>query len=283
LGFWDKFLKLDRRWVFLMMGLAVLVPLVARIRMPTGVTPPVQNLFEAVNAIEPGEKPLMIAFDFAPDTEPELMPMATAILRNCFSRGIKVVLYGGLYPQGAGMAQMALEEVTAEYDVESGVDYVFLGYIPGAGAVILSMGEDIKGTFERDYYGVRLDSLPMLDNVRNYDDIPLVVDISGSSIPILWVLYAGARYGQQVGVGTTAVSAAQYYPFLQTGQFVGMLGGLKGAAEYEELNEREGIQQARKRATIGMGSQSIAHILMIVLIILGNIGYFLSRRKGRTS
>jgi hypothetical protein len=281
-GFWAKFLKLDRRWVFLMMGLAVLIPLVTRISMPTGITPPVQDLYEAVDAIEPGAKPLMLAFDFAPDTEPELMPMATAILRHCFSKGTKVIIYGGLYPQGAGMAQLALEEVTAEYDVASGIDYVFLGYIPGAGAVILSMGEDIKSTFERDYYGVRLDSLPMLDDVRNYDDIPLMVDISGSSVPILWVLYAGARYGQEVGVGTTAVSAAQYYPFLQTGQFVGMLGGLKGAAEYEKLNEDSGVRQERKRASIGMGSQSIAHILMIALIILGNIGYFITQRRGRT-
>ena len=283
MGFWSKFLKLDRRWVFLMIGLSVLIPLVARISMPTAVTPPVQNLFDAVDAIEPDGKPLMLAFDFAPDTEPELMPMATAILRHCFAKGIKVILYGGLYPQGAGMAQLALEEVTAEYDAESGIDYVFLGYVPGAGAVVLSMGEDIKGTFGRDYYGVRLDSLPMLNGVRNYDDIPLVVDISGSSVPILWVLYAGARYGQEVGVGTTAVSAAQYYPFLQTGQFAGMLGGLKGAAEYEKLNEDAGVRQIRKRASIGMGSQSIAHILMIALIVLGNIGYFVTVRKGRNA
>jgi hypothetical protein len=61
-----------------------------------------------------------------------------------------------------------------------------------------------------------------------------------------------------------------------------MLGGLKGAAEYEKLNEDSGVRQERKRASIGMGSQSIAHILMIALIILGNIGYFITQRRGRT-
>ena len=282
MGFWDKFLKMDRRWIFLMIGLSVLIPLVTRMSMPTLVTPPVQNLFDAVNAIEPEGKPLMLSFDFDPSTEPELLPMATAILRNCFSRKIRVLLYGGLYPQGAGMAQLALEEVSREFDVESGVDYAFLGYVPGVGAVILSMGESIKSTFERDYYGVDLDSLPMLADVQNYDDIPLVVDLSGSSVPILWVLYAGARYQQQMGVGTTAVSAAQYYPWLQTGQFVGMRGGLKGAAEYEKLNDEMGIKQARKRASIGMGSQSIAHLLIIVLIVLGNVGYFVTRARKRS-
>lgn len=283
MGFWDRFLKMDRRWVFLMIGVSVFVPLVARISLPIWVTPPVQNLYDAINAIEPQGRPLMLVFDFDASTEPELMPMATAILRNCFARKIRVIVYGGLYPQGAGMAQLALEEVTREFDVKSGVDYVFLGYVPGAGAVILRIGEDLKALFERDYYGVDLHSLPMLDQVTNYDDIPLLVDMSSSSVPISWVLYAGARYHQEIGVGVTAVSAAQFYPFLQTGQFVGMLGGLKGAAEYEKLNDDAGIQQPRKKAMIGMGSQSMAHLIMIVLIVLGNIGYFVTRRKRSAS
>jgi hypothetical protein len=280
--FWESFLRLDRRWIFLLMGLSVLIPLVTRVEMPTQVTPPVQNLFDAVDAIEPETKPLLLVFDYDPSTEPELAPMATAILRHCFARKIRVILYGGLYPQGAGMAQLALEEVAREFDVESGSDYAFLGYVPGVGAVILSIGEDIKNTFGRDYYGVDLDSLPMLAGVKNYDDIPLVVDMSGGSVPQLWMLYAGARYGEDIGVGTTAVSAAQYYPFLQTGQFVGMLGGLKGAAEYEKLNDDLGVRQDRKRATIGMGSQSISHLLMIALIVLGNIGFFVAGRKRRS-
>jgi len=283
LGFWEKFLKMDRRWVFLMIALSVLIPLLTRISMPTDITPPVQNLYDAVNAIEPQGRPLMLVFDFDASTEPELMPMATAILRNCFARKIRVIVYGGLYPQGAGMAQLTLEKVTREFDVKSGIDYAFLGYVPGVAAVILSLGEDLKELFERDYYGVDLDSLPMLDEVRNYDDIPLLVDLSSSSVPIAWVLYAGARYHQEIGVGVTAVSAAQFYPFLQTGQFVGMLGGLKGAAEYEKLNEDAGVRQARKKATIGMGSQSMAHLIMMILIVLGNIGYFLTRRKRRIS
>ena len=283
MGFWDRLLKMDRRWVFLMIALSVLIPLLTRISMPMHITPPVQNLYDAINAIEPESRPLMLVFDFDASTEPELMPMATAILRNCFAKKIRVLVYGGLYPQGAGMAQLALEEVTSEFDVQSGVDYVFLGYIPGAGAVILSIGENLKLLFERDYYGVNLDSLPMLDEVTNYDDIPLLIDMSSSSVPISWVLYAGARYHQEIGVGVTAVSAAQFYPFLQTGQFVGMLGGLKGAAEYEKLNEDAGIRQPRKKATIGMGSQSMAHLIMIVLIILGNIAYFVTRRKRSAS
>ena len=139
------------------------------------------------------------------------------------------------------------------------------------------MGEEIRKSFPTDAYGVPLDSLPMMKYVHNYNDIPFVIDLSGSSAPMSWVMYAGARYGQRVGVGTTAVSAAQYYPFLSTGQFVGMLGGLKGAAEYERLIVKKGYTKAREVATIGMDAQSIAHLVILFLIIIGNIAFFASR------
>jgi len=34
-----------------------------------------------------------------------------------------------------------------------------------------------------------------------------------------------------------------------------------------------------KQARIGMNAQSIAHIMIIVFIILGNIGYFMTRKN----
>jgi hypothetical protein len=51
----------------------------------------------------------------------------------------------------------------------------------------------------------------------------------------MWITYARPKYGLNVAVGVTAVMAADMYPYLQSGQLVGMLSGLKGAAEYEKL------------------------------------------------
>ena len=78
-----------------------------------------------------------------------------------------------------------------------------------------------------------------------------------------------------MGCGTTAVSAPKYYAFVDAGQFVGLLGGMKGAAEYELLVGKSG------KAVKGMGAQSLVHLLIIGLVIVGNIGYFVSRRKKR--
>jgi hypothetical protein len=78
-----------------------------------------------------------------------------------------------------------------------------------------------------------------------------------------------------MGAGVTAVMAPRCYTFLQTKQLVGLLAGMRGAAEYERLSENYGL------ATIGMDSQSVIHLLIVFFIIVGNISYFVTR-KGKS-
>ena len=282
MGFWQRFLNLDRKWIFLGIGIVVMFPLIFPIGLPIKPTEPVIDLFNYIDTLGVNSNPVWVVTDFDPGTLPELMPMTKSILRHCLTRGIPVVLHGGLYPQYTGVAKMAIDEIAAEFpDKKSGEDYVFLGFVPGSSAVILAIGIDIETTFRYDYYGVPIDSLPLLEGVKNYSDISIVVDVSGTISPENWLRYAQERYGVDVGVACTAVSAPSYYVFLQSGQFVGMLGGLKGAAEYEELMERKGYPTGRRVATTGMDSQSFGHIFIILLVILGNIGFFIVRRGER--
>ena len=55
-------------------------------------------------------------------------------------------------------------------------------------------------------------------------------------------------------------SAPEFYPYLQSGQLLGLLGGMAGAAEYEKLDRR-----ARTRPRKGMDAQSLAHLFIVVL------------------
>ncbi|HYW69082.1 MAG TPA: hypothetical protein VE960_05700, partial [bacterium] len=91
-----------------------------------------------------------------------------------------------------------------------------------------------------------------------------------------WVQQVQGRYGITLGAGTTAVGAPNFYPYVQSGQLTGLLGGLKGAAEYETLIGHPGD------ATKGMDAQSIVHALVVVFILLGNVVYLVSRRRRGT-
>lgn len=276
---WDKFLKIDRRWIFLLTGICIILPFLLPIGLPIDISPPVRSLYEKIDNIPPNGPALLLDFSCDASVLPELRPMAVAILQHCFRKNIRVILMGLELP-GVGIAQTILEEVKKKFpDKKRGIDYVLMPFVYGWGIVILRIGESIHETFETDYYGTPLDSLPMMQSIHNYEQIPLVVCLTGSAMPRSWIIYANTGYGQEIGAGITAVMAPEFYPFLQTKQLVGMLGGLKGAAEYETLVERNLGFKGRKVASIGMDSQSIVHIMMIIFIILGNVAYFMARRR----
>ena len=267
----EKVLQIDRRWIFLAIAIAVTIPFFKPLGLPVVTTPPVQSLYDAVDELEPNAAPLLLSIDYAPATLPELEPMSMAILRHCFERDVNVMVMT-LHPAGYGLAERAVMNAAGEYDAVYGEDYAFLGFQPGVSAVILGMGINIRNVFPDDAYGVPVDDLPMMQGVRNYDDIPLVISLAGWSAAEAWVYYAHQPYRQTVGAGVTAVMATDFYPYLNAGQLVGLLGGMRGAAEYE------GLIQHPDQGVRGMDSQSVIHVLIIVLIAIGNAAYFISRR-----
>jgi hypothetical protein len=72
--------------------------------------------------------------------------------------------------------------------------------------------------------------------------------------------------------------ATDYYPYLSSRQLLGLIGGMKGAAEYEK---RMGIFGDARR---GMDAQSLVHVIIALLVILGNIALLATRKSaGRRS
>jgi hypothetical protein len=53
-----------------------------------------------------------------------------------------------------------------------------------------------------------------------------------------------------------------------------------GENAYREINQlTHNISYKFKVARIGMNAQSVAHIMIIIFILLGNIGYFIQKAK----
>lgn len=269
----ERLAQLDRRWLFLLIALAVTVPLLLPLDLPVTPGPQTRNVFNYIEALEPGSV-VLISFDFGPSAMPELRPMAVALIHHCFERNIRVLVMT-LVADGPVLAEGVLQEVAPQHDKTAGEDYVNLGYKPGYTSVILGMGADIVEVFAKDYSQRGTAAQPVMAGVRNFGDIDLMVTLASGNAPSAWITFAGARFGAQIATGVTAVMIVDYYPYLQTGQLIGLIGGLKGAADYETLVKR---QSAGVR---GMDSQSIAHIVIVVFVILGNIGYLALRRSRR--
>ncbi len=276
---------IDKRWLYLVLAITVIFPFLFPIGCPMKTTPPVANMYNYINDSIPEGGVMLISVDYDPSTMAELHPMGKALITHCFSRNIRVFLMG-LYPPGVGLAQDMIANTLDEWNASNpdnikilGTDISLFAFVPGVSAVILKMGEDIRGTFNTDAYGTSLDSLPIMLNVNSYNEIDYMVDLAGSAVILSWIIYANGRYNQKMGIGTTAVSMAEYYAYLNSGQANGMMGGLKGAAEYEALLIKNNISKDRNQASIGMDAQSSGHLTYIIFIIVGNIIYFIKRKK----
>jgi len=105
--------------------------------------------------------------------------------------------------------------------------------------------------------------------------VPLLIDVAAGPEVDRWIRLAQPTYRFKAAFGATAVMAPAYYPYLDSGQLSGLLVGMRGGAEYEELLGAPG------QATQGMTLQSMAHLLVAALVILGNIGYVVGRRARR--
>jgi hypothetical protein len=272
----ERMLKLDRRWIYLFVGAAVAVPLFLKIPQTIPITPEARGLYNAVEKLPPGSK-VLLACDYDPGSAAEIQPMAATFLKHALSRRLRVIIVG-LWAQGPQQADLALQEALREPTVAAlkpqyGIDYVNLGFQSGNEVVIQRMGSDIRAIFPRDSRGTPIDRFPIMEGVNDFTSISFIFNVSaGYPGTVEWVQFAGDRFHAQIASGSTAVQAPQVYPYFPR-QMVGLLGGMKGAAEYEEVTGFKG------KGTKFMLAQSFSHVIVVFFIVVGNIAFFLTRRR----
>ncbi len=271
MNFWDKIQQLDRRWVYLLVSLAVIIPFIIPVKFPVSIEPEARLFYEAVDAL-PDSSTVMLVFDYYPSTMAETEPMAVAAARHFFSKDCRVITLSNIPLGGPSMAEAVTRRIAEEYDKVYGVDYVNLGYKYGYVSVLKGMGMSIEDIFPTDNSGTPLSELPIMDSVENYEDIAFIFEVADNATADYWISIVNAGYGVPMGVGATAVMAPKFYAFVGSGQIVGLLGGMKGAAEYELLINKP------DDAFRGMDVQSLVHLLIITLVVMGNVGYFVNRR-----
>jgi len=267
--------KVDRRWIFLVIGLAVLLPLFFPLGLPIRATNATQLVYDAVDDLEPNSK-VLVSFEYGPSTKPEIHPMAIGILRHLFTNNQKVYVTC-LWPDGQFMAEDALTEIAEqEFGLTYGEDYVLLGFRPGNEAVVKGLVSNLRKLYTTDARGTLVDQIPMMANVNRVKDFDFIFSASaGYPGTIEWVQYAADPTGVPMSTGTTSIQVNDVMPYVQSGQVKGILAGMPGAAEYEALIGSPGI------GTSGMDAQSIAHLVIVLFIVFGNITYFIETRRAK--
>lgn len=335
-----NFLKhLDRRWIFLCMAAAVAVPILLQQTFPEAPTPLAQAAFDQIDQLPAGSK-ILLALDYDPASEGELAPMSTSFVHQCAEKGHKMY-FMALWPVGEKMIQSTIDRVIKGYypDLIYGTDYVNLGFKAGNEAVIKTIASDLKQYYPTDSKGTAISEIPMMNGIVNLGNFDLMLNVSaGYPGSKEWVLYAATPLKKPLVVGCTGVQAPTMYPYVPS-QVQGLLGAIKGAAEYEfivnrwvkenklrKVLEANGVSSDEIASIVSepmqvstwvttaaaaalspeaktalveiadaktagvfneaqrrMSPQLVAHLLMILLIILGNIVFFSVRKRGGNS
>ncbi len=283
--------RLDRRWIFLAMAISVAGPIIyigiTGKTLPETATPAARAVFDEIEELPPGSH-VLLSFDYDPASGGELTPMATSLVRQCAARGHKMVFIA-LWPLGSTLVDETIRKVIyADYPaLVEGRDYVNLGFQAGSEAVMKVMLTDFVKAFPKTSAGMASVNVPVLSGVTRVSDFPLLIAISaGYPGAKEWVQYVISSSGGKIKMvaGCTGVQTPQLYPYYPQ-QLNGILGAIKGAAEYESLVNstlaKDGVPTPPKylEAQRRMGPQLGAHLLMVVLIILGNLVFFAQRRE----
>jgi hypothetical protein len=276
--------RLDKRWIFLVVGLAVVVSTIFRLTFPEIPTPMVKAVFDKVESLPAGSR-VLLPFDYDPGSEPELQPMADAYVRHCAEKKLQLYFIA-LWPLGQNMVESTVSRVlNPEYPGYAyGRDYMNFGYKSGNEGVIAVILTDIKKLYTTDAQGANIDSIPMLAGISNIRGFDLILTAS-AGYPGLkeWVQYAGTPGNIPVAGGCTAVQAPLLYPYYPD-QMLGLMGGIKAAAEYEALlleayPKFRGDKSRFQTALTRMGPQTVTHLAIIAFIIVGNVTFQILRRR----
>ena len=288
--------NLDRRIIFLLIGLAVLIPLINPnlIDLPLGEDRNTKVVYDSISNLNTNDK-VLISFAYGASTKPEVHPMAVGLLNHLFSKGVKVYIVS-LWPESPIMAEQAISSVRNSnlFSIEDGVDYVMFDYKVGGFVVIKGIADNFRDIYQQDKNGKSINDLPIMEGIYNVTDFDFVFDFS-AGVPgnAEWVQYACDPKNVPLSSGCTSIMVTDAIPYVESGQLKGILAGMPGAAEYEkmvydfmvneQINNNSFINPqgniVKGKAYDRMSAQSVAHLLMVLFIVIGNIAYYYSRKE----
>lgn len=271
-----RFREIDRRVISLLTLLMLALPLIVRVNLPIVAFPATAQLKNYIDQLPP-DKLVVLACDWDASVKGECDPLTTTVMDYLMRENRPFAIFS-LIPQGTELAEVIAQDLSIKHGKEYGKDWINWGYRPNFTTTLIAMMNDLPATLKTDTRNVALTEYPMMAGVRSLKDVGLIYNITGTGILALYIQFCG---GVPLAQGCTAVVGPELYPYLQSGQIVGLLVGLGGAAQFETITEFRGPNgEVGGQGLQRMGSQSLGHLLIMILIVMGNLGLWAARKQG---
>src|SRR5215212_2452369 len=160
---WDERLgAIDRRWIYALLFLCTLAPLVFGWRLPLFVTEDARDLYQVVEKL-PTNRIVLLSCNWEAGTKAESQPQTVALARHLLRRHIPFAMLSVAYPTSPQIAQDAVTQAIREEGHGTyGVDFCNLGYRVMITPWLQALARDIPSAVSTDWHGTPLRELAMM-------------------------------------------------------------------------------------------------------------------------
>ena len=278
MSMWEKLIAVPREIVMTLVLLAIIIPAMNPLGLPLLTGDMSKAWYNAVDTLPEGS---VILFDigYGSGGYPSLGPGNIAAFHQMFEKGHKIVIMATAL-EGSMMYPLIMEGVRPEqkYGAVYGEDYVFLGYIAGEQTAMAGVLGDLKALVSTDYQGTSIDGLSVMDNVGGADDFDLVAYMTtAGGTAEGWVYQAYSQYSKDTIGGCLSMMTTSIKPYYDSGQLLGIMDGIKGAADLEFLTGNPGD------AIVSSDILSFTQSLVLIFILIGNVSFWMTRGQTEES
>ncbi|MGI6620236.1 MAG: hypothetical protein ACOX35_02130 [Bacillota bacterium] len=267
----SKLGRIDSRVLYLILLIAFIVPLLCPLGLPMIISDEIKRTYDLIESLPEGSR-VVVSFDLSPGGYDELAPASAAVFNHMAMKGLRLI---GMSFWDAGPSLLDRSLAGSLYvDKEYGDDYVNLGFLAGGENAMAAAARDIRGAFPSDFHDNPTANMPIFEGVQSLKDVEMVIVVATGNPGVPeWIRQVGDPMGVPIATIVIAGLVADYAPYIQSKQLIGMIPGLRGAAGYESLIDMLG------RGTAGLDAQSVAHLMILIFVLVGNIVYFAERSR----
>ncbi len=276
---WDILLNIPIGAVTIATIILILIPILYPLGLPIPIATPARQYYNAVKALPAGSR-VIFWQDCSGSGWDEIKGGVVATLKMLFKQKVKVVMMSYI----ADGVPVTVDAFTnkmnpAQYGAVYGVDYVFLGYVPGEEAAVAAAASDIQKLKTTDYKGTPVGDITLMQEVKDHTDFDMLITYFGDGTAMeKYVRQWKIPFPEIIQVwGTPAGNEPQCVPYIASGVAAGYVSGPTGSAGLELLIGEPGMAAAITDV------KNLASLPIIFLVALGNIAYFGKKYLGGKS
>jgi hypothetical protein len=272
-----KLAHIRNGWIYVLIFAVVFFSILVPIALPIPVQPQTRKAFDKVNALPAGSN-AFIWMSYGSGATAELNPMFDALVTHLMERGVNIVIAS----RTVDALQVAWKEMQTEvaafpdYAKGYGSKWVVLGWNPSPDVAIRQATSNIATAYNNvDFTGKALTDMPLIKQAPalTAQSYALGIVMDDTDGYLQWINRVGQPENLPPLVGAIQMEVPVVSPYVNTGQIGAIIPGANGAAQYEVLLHHPG------GALRTQNTASLAALLVVVLLILGNLGFVAERRQ----